>query len=226
MRITAISDTHSLHKKFERLHVIPDADLLIHSGDMSNVGRIPEIIDFNAWLGTIKHKFKFGIVLIAGNHDWLYQTDPGLAKSLITNATLLMDESVVINGLNFYGSSWQPEFCGWAFNLPRGEQLAQKWAQIPDDTNVLITHGPPHGIMDGCERIMHMPDGTVIEDVEHVGCEDLSARIKNLKQLKLNVFGHIHAGYGTEMHNGVQYVNACSCNETYFPENPPITIAI
>ena len=100
------------------------------------------------------------------------------------NRYYLEDQSLEIEGLNFYGSPWQPDFCNWAFNLPRGQPLADKWAMIPDNTDVLITHGPPHMILDQ------------LENGERVGDEDLQQEVTRRVKPGLHVFGHIHSGYG------------------------------
>lgn len=208
MHIVTISDTHLRTPSY----LIPPGDLLIHSGDATMGGTLQEVMKFNKWLGEIKDNYKYGIVFVAGNHDWLFEKQPDLARSLITNATYLQDESVVINGFKIYGSPYQPEFCNWAFNLPRGEQLAKKWSQIPDDTNILVTHGPPAKILDTCPGF------------SQVGCEDLSKRIDQLKDLKLHQFGHIHHSNGMKLHNGIIYINASVCDEKYLPLNPIIEV--
>src|SRR6185369_13852794 len=100
---------------------------------------------FDAWLGTLPHREK---VVIAGNHDFLFEQRPAEARALITNAVYLEDEAYEAGGLKIWGSPWQPWFFDWAFNLRRGEALARKWALIPPGTDLLVTHGPPMGIGD------------------------------------------------------------------------------
>ena len=100
----------------------------------------------------------------------------------------------------------QLPFYDWAFNLPRGKALAKVWAKIPDDTDVLITHGPPYGILDKTER------------GEHCGCQDLLERIKVI-QLKLHIFGHIHEGYGMFQDESTTFVNGSVCDADYNPRN-------
>ena len=87
-------------------------------------------------------------IVIAGNHDFCFERDPRHCVRLLTNAVYLQDSAVVVRGLKFCGSPWQPWFCDWAFNLRRGQPLREKWDLIPSDTDVLITHGPPQGIND------------------------------------------------------------------------------
>ena len=143
MKIVCISDSHGKHKKIKN---IPSGDVLIHAGDMTSEGEIETIGSFNKWLGELPHRHK---IVIAGNHDWSFDNGQRfLAREMITNATYLEDSEITIDGVKFYGSPWTPEYGEWAFNIPRGEALASKWSMIPDDVNVLITHGPPKKILD------------------------------------------------------------------------------
>lgn len=211
-RIVAISDTHNRHE-WPDFPIIPDGDILIHAGDMTVSGTIPEIASFDNWLKTLPHKYK---IVIAGNHDWLFMQEPGLAKELINHAIYLQDSECEIEGLKFWGSPWQPEFMNWAFNLPRGEKLARKWAMIPSDIDVLITHGPPEGIRD------YLPCG------EAVGCADLRHQVLGRIEPKLHIFGHIHYAYGVSDYfnetSGTQFINASICDEAYRPTRQPIVI--
>lgn len=145
MRLVCISDTHNTHKTLN----IPRGDILIHAGDATGQGTSLEVNRFLAWFSTRPHRHK---ILVAGNHDWLFQHDPdGAAQLLRANPgiTYLQDSGVEIEGVKFWGSPWQPWFCDWAFNLPRnGPALRQVWNKIPLDTEVLITHGPPRGMLD------------------------------------------------------------------------------
>lgn len=212
MRIVCISDTHNCNEEI----VVPDGDLLIHSGDAVTSGTLNEIERFFNWFASLPHKRK---VLIAGNHDWAFQLQPDKVRALIPESlTYLQDSSTEIDGLKIYGSPWQPRFFDWAFNLNRGPELAEKWARIPDDIDVLITHGPPHGILDLVPR-----KGWD----ENTGCEELRKRVEQIAaygRLKLHVFGHIHCGYGVHEEFGVKFVNASTCDEQYNPTNPPIVV--
>lgn len=210
MRIICISDTHSRHDHME----VPPGDILIHAGDATMSGRAEEIIKFNHWLGQLPHPYK---ILIAGNHDWLFETEPALAEGLITNAHYLRDSSVEIEGLKFYGSPWQPRFMHWAFNLSRGEEIKRKWDLIPDNTDVLITHGPPHGILDLVPR-------DSLGSHENTECEELLLAVRKVKP-KLHVFGHIHEGYGVARKSGITFVNACVCDAAYRPVNAAVVAA-
>lgn len=207
LRLVLLSDTHNQLGSMN----IPDGDILLHSGDLTMGGKQYEIEKELGIMGKLPHKHK---LFIAGNHDFLFETHEQEARRIALNNNLLYihEQEVVIEGIKFYGSNYQPWFYDWAFNLKRGKELADKWALIPDDTNVLLTHGPAFGILD------KTPHG------ENVGCEDLSERIKSLKQLQLHVFGHIHCDYGIHDFNGYIAANASNCTERYSPRNLPIVL--
>jgi Icc-related predicted phosphoesterase len=158
------------------------------------MGTVPEIAEWNEWLGRQPHRRK---VVIAGNHDWLFEREPALARNLMTNATYLEDSGVSVDGVRFWGSPWQPRFFRWAFNRERGAELREKWDQVPSGVDVLITHGPPKGTLD---RTWHGED---------VGCEELATAVARVRP-RLHVFGHIHEAYGRVERDGTVFVNAAS----------------
>lgn len=205
-KIICISDTHSNTPK------VPMGDILIIAGDITGNGSESQVRSTLQWLGSLEHPVK---LLTPGNHDWLFQRETQKARELCEEhgITLLIDEGYRTHGLSFWGSPHQPEFFDWAFNLKRGRQIAAKWALIPPDTDVIITHGPPMGILD------EAPNGY------NVGCEDLYATLKQI-QPKLHVFGHIHHSYGVTQAAGFRtlFVNASTCDERYSCCNPPVTI--
>lgn len=233
MRLVCISDTHSLHYDME--HPLPKGDILIHAGDLSNKGGQRDVTDFINWfknLGGWDQK-----IFISGNHDHCFErinqphyggvydwlgdliSSENLSQS---NITYLEDSSFSIETpefdrpIKFYGSPWQPWFYDWAFNLPRlGIELQEKWNMIPDDTDVLITHTPPNGYRDLVNN-WRQPNS-------HVGCECLISRIGEIKPL-VNIFGHIHEGYGVEYGKDTLFVNAAICTAGYEPTNKPIVI--
>jgi predicted phosphodiesterase len=223
MRITFISDTHTKHESITQ--DLPGGDLIIHAGDLMNSGRNPmDIYKFCKWFdGLAQYDHK---VFIAGNHDRLFETDPEMASEIYTsykNIDYLQDNWVTVGDSDphdpnvktakIYGSPWQPEFYSWAFNLPRnGEDLREKWFWIPNDTDILITHGPPWGHCDVT------PYGNL-----NVGCELLRVRVDELKP-KIHVFGHVHSGYGYKFHEGTHFINASVLSERYNYENKPITV--
>jgi Icc-related predicted phosphoesterase len=204
LRIVAISDTHNHHRQIE----VPDGDILIHAGDLTDMGDLSDVGDFNDWLGTLPHKHK---LVIAGNHDFCFENNPESAEKLLTNCTYLFDRSVNIWGTTFYGSPWQPWFYNWAFNLQRGPEIRSKWDLIPDNVDVLITHGPPVGYLDETAR------------GEQVGCEELREAISRVRPSH-HIFGHIHEGYGRLKNGHTEYINASSCTLEYEPVNAPVVI--
>jgi Icc-related predicted phosphoesterase len=217
VKICCISDTH-----LNQLE-IPECDLLIHAGDFSFVGKMVDVIEVNQWFGKLKEKGTVKeIIAIAGNHDWICEKNPSWVKETFTNCIYLDEEPCEVFGFKVFGSAWSPFFNNWAFNAQRGNEIARHWKKIPDDTQILVTHGPPYGILDvNTEEVYSLPLGP-----EHLGCEELRKRIDQLKDLKLNVFGHIHSSSGVEEHNGVKFVNASVLNESYEVIFKPIVIEL
>ncbi len=215
MKIVCLSDTHNCNENIE----VPAGDILLHAGDATVRGTEYEVENFLSWFSSLPHKKK---IFIAGNHDWLYETNNRFAKLITANFKIiyLQDSFIEIEGLKIYGSPWQPRFYDWAFNLNRGPELAEKWELIPLDTDILITHGPPNGILDEVPRKYW---------IENTGCEELRKRVETLAEfgkLKVHLFGHIHCGYGQMEKFGVKFVNASNCDEDYNPTQPPIVIEI
>lgn len=214
MRIVCLSDTHNCNEQI----IVPDGDILLHAGDATVRGTIDEIILFNEWFANLPHKHK---IFVAGNHDWLFETNSSRARKLLDDSIIYLQDSFVeIKNFKIYGSPWQPRFFDWAFNLNRGAEMAEKWKLIPNDIDILITHGPPNGILDEVPRKYW---------IENTGCEELRKRVEEIaknKKLKLHVFGHIHCGYGQAEDFDVKFVNASNCDEEYAPTNAPIVIEI
>lgn len=198
MRVCCISDSHEQHRNIK----IPDADLLIHAGDISYSGEPHVIYDFIDWFESQPHKHK---AFLAGNHDFF------LEDVVPVNRSYLYNSGMVVEGLNIWGSPITPTFGHWAFMKNRGMEIKEIWDLIPENTDILITHGPPMGILDVTPR------GVL------AGCEELRAAVDRVKP-RLSVFGHIHAGYGMVEKNGTIFVNASSCNEDYDAVNEPIVI--
>lgn len=202
MRIVCISDTHGRHGGLP----VPDGDLLLHAGDLSRRGTREQIEAVDDWFATLPHRHK---VVIAGNHDFGLEQPEG--RTWIRNATYLEDEGIEVEGLRIWGSPWQPRFFDWAFNLDRGEPLRAMWAKIPPGTDVLLTHGPPLGVL----------DRTVNGDA--VGCADLMDAVRRVRP-RLHVFGHIHEAYGQVEHDGTLFVNASSLDVTYRGVHPAVVV--
>ena len=208
MKVVFLSDTHNSLSKLK----VPDGDLLIHAGDFGSAGRLDEVARFNDDIMKLPHKHK---VVVAGNHDWPFQRQPKEARKLLHESIIyLEDAAAVVEGLHIYGSPWQPAFFNWAFNLPRlSVALKERWQAIPDNTDILVTHSPPHGIMD------RVPRG------ELVGCEHLRRRVDRI-QPRIHCFGHIHCGYGQETRGKTLFINASNLDEDYLPANEPITVEL
>ncbi len=203
-----ISDTHTKHKQL----IIPECDFLIHSGDISSMGYEHEIQNFLVWFNKQKARYK---IFCAGNHDFLFERNRSLAKSLIPEGVIyLEDEAVEIEGLNFYGSPVQLEFCNWAFNRTE-ESLARYWEGIPDNTDILITHSPPFGVLD-----------EVLKNGIHLGSPSLIDTIMNRVKPLIHSFGHIHSSHGTKKVNDTLFINASNLNENYQAVYKPIIIEI
>jgi Icc-related predicted phosphoesterase len=217
MKITFISDTHNKHKQVTSS--LPGGDLLIHAGDISSRGYKHEIQQFCKWFnGLENYTVK---TFIAGNHDFGFEQEPEMAKEVVgsyKDIVYLQDSFLgygvdTENYVKIYGSPWQPEFHNWAFNLPKyGWELEQKWDDIPEDTDILITHGPAFGYLD-----------TVIGRYENLGCELLVNRIKKIKP-KIHVCGHIHSGYGYVFDGDTHFINASVLDERYQYTQKPLTV--
>jgi len=208
-KIVAISDTHNQHKGI----VVPDGDILVHPGDFTGSGTIREVGAFLEWFKALPHKNK---ILVAGNHDWLFERQPALAREMCKDAGIiyLNEEEANVEGLTFFGSPYQPEFCDWAFNAPRGEKLNEHWEKIPANLDVLITHGPPYGILDKTPMTG-----------EPVGCKDLLNHVKRVKPL-VHIFGHIHSAHGVLERDGTKFVNASQLDDDYRRVYKPIVIEV
>jgi len=216
MKISCIADTH-------RTFPIPEsAEFLIHAGDYSMMGRAyrhelvvlnAELSKFVAYLKTVKKDFD-EVIFVPGNHDLIFETFQPWARNELEDlgVHVLINESITLKGLNFYGSPVTPVFNDWAFNFDF-KKRKQVFAGIPDNTDVVICHGPPYGIRD------------FVEGVGHCGCSALGDRVNEIRP-KLCVFGHIHEGYGVTKHPETTYVNCSIMDGTYQPINKPISVDV
>lgn len=206
MRIVAISDTHTRHDELN----LPDGDILIHAGDFTHRGHPKDVLNFLEWFSSQSHRHK---IFIAGNHELGFeQTSAFYAENMrnvakFTNLIYLEHESTELEGIKFFGSPYTPEFNNWGFNV-RPEKLHLYWDFIPDDVNVLITHGPPFGILDRCMRNRNLGDHALLD------------RIDKLAHLKLHIFGHIHVNDGVQRES--KFINASILNENYVLANSPV----
>jgi len=186
--LVLLSDTHQLHREVE----VPDGDIFIHAGDFTMFSEsMDAVVDFNAWLGELPHRYK---IVVPGNHEFFLEADPS-ERSLLSNATVLINEGTEIEGLRIWGSPVTPMGDG-AFGLTSTEDRRKLYAQIPEDIDVLISHGPPYGILD-------LGPGSHL----HQGCPELLDAVMRVRP-KLHVFGHIHGAYGVFQTEHTTFVNA------------------
>lgn len=205
MRFVFISDTHGFHEELS----LPDGDFLIHAGDLSPNGKVSQLQVFMDWFVQQPHRHK---IFVAGNHDYLAERNPQVFMDMIPPGIhYLNDSGVELEGIHFWGSPVQPWFLNWAFNRQRGKEIAAHWQLIPSHTDVLITHGPPKGILDGTAR------------GEQVGCEELTAYVARIRP-KIHVFGHIHEAYGQLKQAGTHFINASVLNLRYQLVNDPVVV--
>lgn len=216
MKIAAISDTHGYHRKL----VIPSGvDVLIHCGDITSSGEVDTVDDFAGWLGNQDPPHK---IVIAGNHDFTFDPSSSRYNAVVEQLLYrrgihyLFDSSVTIDKIKFYGTPWVPNLQMWAFYHPSNQDRFQA---IPVDTDVLISHGPPHGILDRCPQ--HTATGT--RQIGHVGDTRLFRRIEHLTRLQYHFFGHIHEDGGKTVTSWTDqtgrtwptYHNAANLDERY-----------
>jgi Icc-related predicted phosphoesterase len=181
-----ISDTHRRHREI----TIPSCDILIHCGDFCSFQRedLQTLNDVDTWFSEAPAKH---VVCIGGNHDFPLQA----REFRFAHAQFLEDEYAEIFGLTFYGTPWCPELSGFAY-FASAEELVDRWKQIPSGIDVLITHTPPHGILD-CTN-----SGTI-----HAGCPYLLEEMRRIRP-RLHVFGHVHASHGILKTEATHFINA------------------
>jgi Icc-related predicted phosphoesterase len=203
MKIIAISDTHNKHNQIN----IQPCDLLIHTGDATGMGREREVRAFAKWF---EKQPALNKIYVPGNHEL------DLAKFLPMSKTwfeeecpsgiMLINQMVTIRGIKIFGSPVQPYFHNWAWNMYPAE-LATFWKRIiPDEVDILLTHGPAYGILDQVQYA----DGTLKPD--RLGCPSLLKRIKEVKP-DIHICGHIHSGHGELHEEGTSFYNAAMCDE-------------
>ena len=208
MKTTLVSDTHSFHDYVK----LNGGDVLIHAGDLCNRGTEAEAILFLNWFKKQDYRYK---IFIAGNHDFYFEraANEDILNLIPSNVTYLNESAISIEGIHFWGSPMTPYFFNWAFNRQRGAEISKHWDLVPDQIDVLITHGPPYGILDQTEEKMN------------VGCEDLWNKVKKINP-RYHCFGHIHEGYGIQKNEMTTFINASFMDRRYYPVNTPIDITI
>jgi hypothetical protein len=212
VKFVCLSDTHR-YRDIE----IPSGDVLLYAGDDDIVDTY-NLINFTRF--TKKVKFKHYIIT-SGNHDFLFEEQSFAREYLLENDIIyLQDEFVIIEGIKIYATPYTPTFFNWAF-MESEENLEKRYNKIPDDTSILITHGPAFGYLDQVDES---------KNTAHLGSKALDKKISSLKNLKYHIFGHIHGGYGMiipHYNNGYPVrVNCSICNEAYQPVNKPITLEV
>lgn len=213
MKLVAISDTHNKHNEVK----IEKCDILIHSGDWTSMGYQHEVENFAKWLNKQPAEH---IIIVPGNHEKMFENSYPLSKFWISDhcpkAHILCHEALEIEGIKFFGSPWTPYFYNWGYNAARNEAekdlyhkplIKDIWATIPEDTDILITHGPAYGILD------FLPPG------QFLGCRALFDRIIEIKP-DIHICGHIHYSHGEKQFNGTRFFNAAICDEQYRTTNP------
>lgn len=211
MKIAAISD---VHQQWLGLEIEP-CDILISAGDYSYKGDPDVVFSFHSWLSRQPAKH---IISVQGNHEvWVeknFRDALDKVKAIDPKIHFLAVGAIEIEGIKIWCSAVQPEFYNWAWNMPRGKEIAEHWSLIPHDTQILVTHGPPYDILDrSILKRARLTD-------EPLGCKDLRSRIDSLDNLKLHIFGHIHGSSGEIDLNNVHFINAAICDEDYRPTNP------
>jgi predicted phosphohydrolase len=213
-KVVALSDLHGFLPK------VPPCELCLIAGDVCPVTN--HGLDFqehwlrtkfDRWLAEIPAERVIGI---AGNHDFVFEHRPHI-RGAIRNWVYLQDSGTMFRGLKVWGTPWQPRFGDWAFNLDEPE-LAEKWAAIPDDTDILVVHGPPFG------------HGDLTIDGHHAGSPSLGRRLEQIKP-KLAVYGHIHEGRGIHCPRADSpasevWANVSIMNERYEPVHLPMTFEV
>lgn len=202
MRILHLSDTHGAH---HRLRELPPADILVHSGDFCMVGEDREALDFLNWFCDLPYKHK---MFICGNHDSsLYGND---IEGLDPNVHYLCNSGIEIEGLKFYGVPMFYEDCAY------GRQTGY-YANIPDDTDILITHSPAYGILD--------LDSSIDDKYIHYGSKEIRDRLIKIHP-RAHLFGHVHRCHGVTEQNGIVFSNGAIMNDDYTKLHQPHIIEI
>ncbi len=214
MKVVCVSDIHG------ELPPIEECDLLIIGGDICPDGSPFDqskwlYNSFEKWLEEIPAK---NVVGIAGNHDLVFEKMPHMVPKNL-KWKYLQHDFVEINGLKIFGTPWIMPIWG-AFQAD-DDDLKKKYRQIPDNVDILVTHGPAFGIGDLVPTRYYEPDGAT----EHCGSQSLRERIFEIKP-QVVVFGHIHEAYGIYHEEGVKFYNPSMMDRRYVPTNYPLVFDI
>lgn len=211
-KICFISDTHNAHDQLK----LEPCDIIIHSGDATGMGYEVQLRNFIEWYADQEAEHK---IYVPGNHDIGLEEHYEERSKWFEDAEIILlnDESVIIDDYDYsikvHGSAITPNFGRWSFMRARGHQINEHWKKIPQDTDILVTHGPPKFILD---QVINTWD-----DQASVGCEMLAKRVIDVNP-KIHAFGHIHEGYGTMEMYGTEFINASCMDEGYRLVNQPI----
>ena len=216
MRVTCLSDTHFKHRYIDT-RAFTNTDILIHAGDFTGNGNATQTLSFLQWFSDLDVPHK---ILIAGNHDFKASSQdfPSMLAQF-PSIIYLRNSSTEINGLKIWGSPYSNTFGQWAF-MKDDLELADIWETIPEDTDIVITHGPAYGIGDLVDN-----DYEPGRD-KHVGSQSLRLKLQKLKKLKLHVTGHIHSGYGTYFKEKYVTINGAQLDDYYQCINPPLSVVL
>lgn len=207
LRVVCISDTHELHRELS----VPFGDLLIHAGDFTFFGKGTRAIkDFNDWLGELPHRHK---IVTCGNHEYAFDSNPKL-RELITNGTLLLNESVMVGSAKVWASPLTVHY-GGAFGRSNAADRMRAYASIPTDTDILVTHGSPYGVLDSSPADYPGPAGD----------RKLREAVIRVRP-KLHIFGHVHSGYGVRPTRHTLFVNAALLGWDGSLEKRPIVLEL
>lgn len=214
IKLAVISDTHMYHGKLTDKIIKANPDVLVHCGDMTDSGSIDELTKVIEWLGMIKKKgYADEVCFIAGNHDRALENSASLVvKAIDLGIDYLEDTSTSYKGFSFYGSPWTHGLRGWGFQYDHDNGPGSTvWNKIPDNTDVLITHSPPRGMMS--------------HDREDWGCPYLKKRVAEVNPMA-HLFGHVHSQHGIVSTEKTLFVNASSWTSQMRIMNDPIVFSL
>jgi len=204
MKIGFVSDTHN--QRANKWGLEP-CDVICHTGDFSFRGTDSEINQFFVDASkAIKDTKAKSFICVPGNHELGVQEYESIFRQRCEDngIILLIQQGIELEGIKFYGTPFQNDFNDWAYNIADSQKLTDLYSQIPDDTEVLLTHCPPRDMLDYSPMC------------GNVGSPELWARIvPMLGKLKVNAFGHIHYSHGVKEFLGTKFINAAIVSDHY-----------
>jgi len=207
MKFVAISDTHGHHNNLS----LPSGDILLHTGDITDFGELDEVEDFLNWLSQLDFQRK---IFIGGNHDSFLEEYPWeIAEMLPEDVTYLCHDGIEIDNISIWGSPTVAGMHGWTFGRTAGRKMEEHWQYMPFDTQILLTHVPPAGILD------------TSSNGRSKGCKALQRRIWEVAPI-FHVFGHVHSSYGQVEIDGTNFINAAITNSNCSSMNEPFVFEL